>query len=458
MTNNVTTGADRLAARRIIPAGLMDAGFSSLASFAIGLFAVRVFDPATLGAYALVFSAYLVATIFPKHLLFLPSEVAAVSFPSSRRLALLYDSLKMGTPVALLAALALPLWLLVAPDSAPGHVLFELTVTGMMITLLAPLQEHVRQMLHIAGVSWDAAAVSAVQFAGAVAGVLVLSGLDVADAWVPFGSLAIAQLLSLSTGLLLARRRFGDRNGAGNLRFWEVARSGRWLLLVGLLPPVSGYVGATIVSHLAGAEALGFAEAARVVAQPILVLATGLAMVLGPRLMEIASEGGGPRVGRLSGLFALLITGCGVGYLAVAGLGWSWSPLPVLLPNAYVVTGLVAAAVGANIVYGISLPYRYLLLGARRERSLTRVEAIGAVIGIAASASAGYTHSFAVSLGLLGASIARFFGYRRALPGLEAPLVQRLDDDDPAAETPLGRAAPAPTEPAARQHGSRAKR
>ena len=73
---------------RVVTAGQLDAGFASLATFAMGLFAVRVFDATTLGAYALFFAAFFFAVEFPRQLGFTPSEIWVLSLiePKSRLL------------------------------------------------------------------------------------------------------------------------------------------------------------------------------------------------------------------------------------------------------------------------------------------------------------------------------------------------------------------------------------
>src|SRR5215210_6370062 len=114
--------------------------------------------------------------------------------------------------------------------------------------------------------------------------VLTSAGADVW--WIPFGALAFANVLSLTFGLVAAGRM--TKPVQSPVSFRSVMRSGRWLLLVGLLPTGSAFLAAVLVSRFSSTETLGYAEAARVLGQPILVLALGISASLGPRSMEAA--------------------------------------------------------------------------------------------------------------------------------------------------------------------------
>src|SRR3954468_19877053 len=66
--------------------GMVDAGLSSFATFLVGLFAARVFNPSELGAYALCFSAVFLAGIVPGQGYFFPAENLLVGLPQADRL------------------------------------------------------------------------------------------------------------------------------------------------------------------------------------------------------------------------------------------------------------------------------------------------------------------------------------------------------------------------------------
>ena len=83
MNNGPTSRAGRLATwiahRHWLAAGLIDSSLASLATFAIGVFAVRVLTPVELGAYALAYQAVFFAGILPMNIPFTAVEVAVVT-------------------------------------------------------------------------------------------------------------------------------------------------------------------------------------------------------------------------------------------------------------------------------------------------------------------------------------------------------------------------------------------
>ncbi|MDJ0954380.1 MAG: hypothetical protein QNJ81_11945, partial [Acidimicrobiia bacterium] len=279
-----TADSGRGTARRL-PAGVADAAFASLATFAAGLSAVNLFNDVDRGVYAIFFTAFGLGVVLPWNLILIPAEVNAVSFPVADRMRRARDTFRMGIPMAVLGALAIVVAALLSSSLTDSGVVWGLSITAAITTVLSPLQDHMRRLLHIAEMSWQAAAVSGVQFVGVVVSLGVMLAVDAPVAVMPFGSLAIANALSLTTGLILGDVRH-QKPLDTPLRFGTLAREGRWLLTQSIVPNVAHFAVAAIIAALAGAEALGYAEAARVVAQPVLVLATGLTAVLAPRAME----------------------------------------------------------------------------------------------------------------------------------------------------------------------------
>jgi O-antigen/teichoic acid export membrane protein len=395
-------------------AGLCDTGLSSLATFVAGLFAARILDPGELGSYALVFSAFVVASMVPAQAVFVPAEVAALDVPRRERLASIRRSIRLGAPVALLAAVGMIAWILVAPRNASLSVLTAFTVTAAATTFVSPIQDHMRRMLHLADASWYAAGVSLIHLAVVVGAVGLWSAAGIPAEWVPFGALAAANLLSLSAGALMAMRNGG---AASPVRYalTDLLRAGRWLLAIGLLPTGAGFAAAVVISHLAGVDTLGHAEAARIMTQPLFVLSTGLSAFLGPRSME-AGRGRVLHDARdISRGFVWLMLVTGIPYLLLTGVPWSWSPLPALVPTAYAIRGLVAATAFATILNGLVFPYRSELLGAGRQRTLASVEIAGNALRLAAAGLAGAVGAFAAPGGLACLGLVRAVGYGRAL-------------------------------------------
>lgn len=389
-------------------AGLLDASLASLATFVVGVYAVRILDPGSLGAYALCYQAVFLATILPANLIFAPYEVAVVAHARERRIEQLRRSLALGAPVALAGALLSIAWIAVAPSEITVSTLAPLAVTGAAMVLLSPTQDHVRRILHSAGASWHAVAVSLTQLIGVIAGIVVLHYLDAPAPWVPFGALAMANLCSLMVGLAAPRALARGPDGASPR---EIVAAGRWIFLGGLMSPASGFAAAALVSALAGAEALGYAEGARVIAQPVWVLAVGLSSVLGPRSMEAARERDHARARSVSRTFMLAVLATGILCMALVGTPWRWNPLSWLLPTAYAVPYLVLLALAGQTLTGLLFPYRSELLGGRREASLTATEAASGVARIGLAASAPVTHAYAVPLGYLAVGVARALSY-----------------------------------------------
>jgi O-antigen/teichoic acid export membrane protein len=416
-----------MSTRREIPAGVLDAALSSLATFAMGFYAARALQPAILGAYGLVFTAFLLATRFPAQLIFKPAEIVAVSIPTSVRLGLMRRSLWLGMGPAFVAGLGVCLWALLAPGTVPRDVVVALTVTGVLSTFVSPIQDHVRHMLHLGDASWAAAGVSGVQFASIEAAIRLLARAHVPSCWIPFGALAIANTASLAVGLVLARGHLKDDVPGASLAFRELVHAGRWLLLVALLPTGAAFASAALVVHLAGSAAMGFAEAGRVLGQPPWVLSMGLAAVLGPRSIRAGQAGDLEEARKVSRLFTLLMLLIGLPYLAIVGVGWSWSPLPHLIPNAYRIRGLIFMNVVGNILIGMDWCYRSELIGAGRASSLARVEAAANTVRAAIGATAAQIGAFAIPLGYVALALVRSMGYRVALRSLYADAPRQND-------------------------------
>ena len=281
---------------KLLP-GVLDAGFASLATFAAGLAAVAVFDEADLGVYAVFFVAFTLGQLVAYQLIYVPAEIVAVGRVGEQRLTIFDDSLRIGILPSLAgASVVFAATLTTAPIASTGLII-GLTVTAWIATLLSPTQDHVRRTLHVADRSWHAAVMSTTQFLVSGAAIAVLLVLDAPAAWVPFGALALANLVSLSIGLLLVHHDRHHARASSHVTFRDLVAQGRWLLLQASIPAAAAFVTANIITYLAGPEAMGYAEAARIVAQPILVLAAGLIYPLRPRAMEAALSQGPPGIG-----------------------------------------------------------------------------------------------------------------------------------------------------------------
>ncbi|MCP3994540.1 MAG: hypothetical protein GY722_05670, partial [bacterium] len=215
------------------------------------------------------FAAFILGSVIVTELVLVPAQVVAVDLPAEKRLGVTRRSLTIGLmpgAVGVLAALAAIAW---NAELTSGEVLTALGVTTAVTIVVSPMQDHVRQLLHIADKSWHSVLVSSVQLAGVVAAISTLVYFDVERAWVPFGSLAIANILSLATGFVLAGAHRREHTDPASLTFRSLATSGKWLVVRAAVPAAFAFVAANILTQLAGPKAYGYAEAARQVAQPI---------------------------------------------------------------------------------------------------------------------------------------------------------------------------------------------
>jgi O-antigen/teichoic acid export membrane protein len=376
---------------------MVDAGFASLATFAAGLTAIILFSDSDRGIYAVFFTAFNLGAILVYQLVYVPAEIVAVSRSLRDRLSILDDSLRIGRLpalggcVAILAATAAT-----APISDAG-LSVGLTLTAVVATFLSPTQDHLRRTLHIAHLPWYAAATSMVQFVvtGAALGVMVL--LDVPTAWIPFGSLAIANTVSLSFSLAIIRSRRREIAIPDRVTFRDLSLQGRWLLAQAVIPALAAFITANIITYLASPEAMGFAEAARVVAQPILVAASGLTSALRPRVMEAAMVRDHDVSRRVETLYVGLVLGAAVILTPIVGLGsWAWNPMVRLVPAAYEVKYLVIASIWASALMGAQFLTVNEMMAAGRARGLTVLEAAATPLRLLAAASAAVVGAFAL--------------------------------------------------------------
>jgi O-antigen/teichoic acid export membrane protein len=395
--------------------GVLDYGLSSLATFLIGLYAARTLDPASLGVYALCFRAVFLGGIVPSQGVFLPAENLVTALPLGQRLSLMRHTLRLGATTAAVSALGMSLWVILAPPLAPWAALTGLTITGVVTAFASPVQDHVRRMLHLGGASQIAALVSAVQFGMVVVSLVICAAAGVSIWWAPLGTLAVANLVSLAVGVRHARRH-GPRTGTNAvLSRGEIRRSGRWLVLLGVLDAGAIFMVAALVAHIAGAAALGYAEAARIAANPVLVLAWGLSAVLRARSVRAGRELNAEQARKISRTFGGILALAGAASLTLFTTNWWGNPMGWLLPNAYVIPGLVGLSILAYLANGFGFPYWWELVGARLERSIAKAEIKANVLRTFLAGTAVVTHAYAVPLSLLGFGVGRWLGFHRIL-------------------------------------------
>ncbi len=400
--------AASLQRNHLIVAGVLDAGVSSAATFVVGLEATRSLSADALGAYALAFSVFTLSGFIPAELVFSPTEIAAVDYPRGHQLPLLRVSLVRGAFVSGLAAIVTSAWVLIAPASLPSEVLPPLAITCALATFVSPIQDHLRRMLHIAESSWRSVVVATTQMVFAIGGVAAMHVAEVPPPWIPFGVLVVANVASLSLGLLLILPRLLAEGSDVPILRSRLLRTGRSLLVVGVAPSATAFVVSWLVTALVGPATLGYVEAARIVSQPVAVLQTGLGAVLGPRVTRAASVRDRIRATGVKRQFERMILLAGVAWAILVAAPAPWNPLPRFLPTAYVVGGLVFASIAAFTIMSLPQGRRYELYGAGRERLVARAEIEGNVLRLAAVPLVLLVGTFAVPIGLALLGIVRW--------------------------------------------------
>jgi O-antigen/teichoic acid export membrane protein len=393
-----------------LSAGVVDAGLSSLATFVAGLVAVNVLEASEIGVYAVFFTAFTLGQVLASNLVFVPAEVVTISWPQPVRLRALSQTLRLGIGPSLVGSLAIAAATLAAAPISTADVITPLATTAALTTFLWPSQDHVRRLLHIAQRSWASVAVSSAQLVATVAAIGILHALDVPGVWIPFGSLAVANAASLLTGITLATPWRRPDAPVERLQVRELIRSGAGLLAGVGIPAVTKFGAATIIGYIAGTELLGYAESARVVAHPLLVLGTGLSYVLGPRVMQAAIRVDRAAARRIRLQFTLLVSAAAAGYLALVGPDWAGNPMLRLVPGAYEVSGLVAASIGANLLMGLITLVIQEMTAAGRTNQIAWIGLLSAPFQLAAAATAGVTGAFSRPQIVAAGSAVRFAG------------------------------------------------
>ena len=382
--------------RSKLPAGIVDAGFASLATFVAGLIAVTLLNDVDRGIYAVFFVAFNLGAILAYQLVYVPAEIVAVARPEEQRLTIIDDSLRIGRLPALGGSMVILAATVSTAPIAEAGLSIPLTVSALIATYLSPTQDHLRRTLHIANRPWHAAYMSVAQFAVTTVSIGLMWVSNVPVAWIPFGSLAIANTVSMAYGRYLIYR---DRHGAAapsHVTFRELSLQGRWLLFQAIIPALAAFATANIITYLASPEAMGYAEAARIVAQPIMVAASGLTSALRPRVMEAAILRDFPISKRVQKLYLGLIFLAAAVYIPVVGFNVPWNPILRIVPAAYEVEYLVIAAVLSNVVMGSQFLVVNEMMAAHRARALTIVEALATPLRLLAAVSAVAIGAFAL--------------------------------------------------------------
>lgn len=261
-------------------AAFLDSGFSALATFLTGLFAIQNLSSENLALYSLFLTGVTLTALLPQQLVYVPIRLEVNLAEDVRAPHLRRDGLR-SFRTSIIAAVAtfacgLPL---VASTTASDYFMFGLSAAALAI--LSPLQSHMRSSLHLVGRHASAALASATQFVLTVGllGTFTLfnaGGLGIVPL-VPLGVLAVTNLLSLLIGHLLLR----DVEAYG-LPLQTKFRTRVAYLGSDVVMQSTWYLFSVIVVVVLGHSALAALESARVISSPIFVLASGLSAFLTP--------------------------------------------------------------------------------------------------------------------------------------------------------------------------------
>lgn len=353
---------------------LADAGTASVATFLAGLIALRALDDDRLALYALVFAALTALTIAPQYMVYIPQRLHANLHAEPRRTDLRAD-LRAAAPLWAITAVGVVIAGLPLSGVVDDRAAFAaLCGTAAVLTGLSPLQDHVRASLHVVGRHGGAAAVSAVNLATVAVvftAVLVGGGGD-ADAGgggaagagvalvalAPFGALVAGNLASVVVGVWLLRdvTVVEDREDVPVPRAMLIASTG-------FSRHGAGYVTNLLVAALLSPAALAGLEAARVAAQPVLILGTGVASAMMPRAVRAIGAGDHRRAARVMRRMVAVVSGTGATYaLALLPL----APLLAVVFGRPVDAGLASARAGAYALSAAANPFNAYNMAERR--------------------------------------------------------------------------------------------
>lgn len=381
--------------------GVVDSGLAAGGTFLVGLYAVREFEPALLGSYSLSFSAVLLAAIVTSQLVYVPVLALSVDDAAEDRSGYYLAGLRLGVvPMGFASGAITALLWLTLPQSLPDGERVALVASMVLASASHGPQLFARQSLQYRGKPWMAATASLARL-GTILGTLVWAPrLMVPPAALPLTALALGSTVPVLVALL-------DSHTSLGLPERTVLRRGTPLSIAAFLPVAASYVASFLVATLAGPEELGFAEAARVVATPVMVVGAGLSAALAPGLMEAVRDQSRDRITRLLRIFflpfALLTLGYAVGLSSKSGAFVLRRLAPLALEHRWLVTVTLVSL----MLSSADLPLRLVLVSSARESAILAREIPASTPHVLAGLSAGTTGAFARPIGATGAGLVR---------------------------------------------------
>jgi hypothetical protein len=405
-----------------VAASFLNVGCASLATFAAGVVAVRTLPVAVLGDYSVFASGFFLVTVVVTQLVHQPVEVQVLPYPRSERPQALRVSLPLGVGAGAVVGTVVAAISLLLLGPSPDRLMLAASTAALCV--VSPTQDALRRMFYLAAAPSRAALLSTVHLAVTLLalGAGVVGGLPAA--LIPFGGLIVANVVSALIGLALVRRQVADRQGL-RLDLRRVLASGGWLAYSGALFHLGGVMAALVVNRVAGPEAVGYAEAARIVAQPIVVLSFGISAILEPAAMEAIAEADVARARRYGPMLASAVIAAGVISLLLVGLPWSGNPLPAILPLAYQLEHLVPVTILATTMVNCNYVANGQLAAGGRHKAMAVTATLGNVSRLAAGLAAGSLGATAIPAGLALQGLVRSIGSRIVLRNLYRALTPR---------------------------------
>ena len=293
-----------------------------------------------------------------------------------------------------MGAVVCPLALLI-PTGIPFSESVAFVVSSTILTVVSPIQDHLRRVLHLANTSWSAATASGVQLIVVLVSIVVMDTAGINRAWIPFTVLAVANLVSLLFGLHFVRRARRPLS-VPDLRLRNLLRSGSWLLTGTLYVYLAQFIAIALVTTIANAAAAGYVEAARILAQPVTVLAIGILSVFRPELITYSQQLNGTMVRRLNRFYMAIVAIAALAWGAIVCVHSPGNPLPRLFSKAYAVHGVLPFSIFLQAAGYAALGYGIALVASNRQRAFFWQDLLNGTAVIAVTAALAPSGAYAL--------------------------------------------------------------
>ena len=397
-------------------AGLLDAGSSSIATFLVGIIAIRNLSLEDLGIYGTLFSAFLFGGLVSSEAFFLPRSLTSLQKPASSRLEGLGSAVVGSWRHGLAGCLAVVIALVVVADQGTSRLLIPEALGTLGLVFVSPMQDYVRRSFHLAERSWLATVVSGVQLISVIAIESVARWAGISVVMFPLIILLLANCLSLITGLALAGRGAFKGDPTPDPAISTRAAVSSALLIYG-----ASFVCSLLMARIAGTASVGYAEAARTAAQPVLVVGMGLSAAFSSRALGATLAGNRSAVWKVNGTFVGLLALATAGYAVPLFSGPTRDVLTGFVPAAYAVEGLLVATLIANLASSSTFLVKDQLLNGGLGGPMVRIDFIAASLPVITGLASAQLLAFARPVGLIGQHLMRLILYRGLWAGLFRP-------------------------------------